>query len=114
MTGFANLVSVFICWLGRGTGPECAQSEPAASGAASGAGDGQVGPAGHFGGGCSKTVPRRFGRGRVLPPYIPAAGTGSDHGTVFKFDRDDDVRRDPDRRGTNILPFQPPVPLERL
>lgn len=69
-----------------------------------------------FGGDGSTAVRRPFGHARVIPPHIPAASARHNHGTVFIFDCDGDLRRDPDRRGTrgaNVLPFRSPVTLER-
>lgn len=69
-----------------------------------------------FGGGGATAARRPFGHARVIPPHIPAASARHDHDTVFIFDCDGDLRRDPDRRGTrcaNVLPFRSPVTLER-
>jgi len=69
-----------------------------------------------FGGGGTAVARRPFGHARVIPPHIPAAGARHNHGTVFIFDCDGDLRRDPDRRGTrgaNVVPFRSPVFLER-
>ncbi len=69
-----------------------------------------------FGGGGFLGSRRPFGRARIIPPHIPATRAQHRNNTVFIFDCDGDLRRDPDRRGTcgaNVLPFRSPVSLER-